>query len=105
MFKAYLMYDSVSNTKRDTLKVSKYLSNCQVIFNVFFFFRKSTKNDCKEREGNIPLGQIPRLLRKQVDSLSFKPYMLVIYLTSHSRCLLLYADLIYHIQMNYFCFL
>lgn len=48
MFKEYLMYDSVSNTKRDTLKVSKYFSNCQVIFNVFFF-RKSTKNDCYER--------------------------------------------------------
>lgn len=49
MFKEYLMYDSVSNTKRDTLKVSKYFPIVKSFLMCVFFFRKSTKNDCKER--------------------------------------------------------
>lgn len=66
MYKEFLMYDSVSNTKRDTLKVSKYFSNCQVIFNEFFFLENPQKMTVKKEERNIPFDQIPRLLRKQV---------------------------------------
>ena len=66
MYKEFLMYNSVSNTKRDTFKVSKYFSNCQVIFNVFFFLENPQKMTVKKEEGKIPFDQIPRLLRKQV---------------------------------------
>ena len=53
---------TVSNTKRDTLKVSKYFSNCQVIFNVWLFFLENPqKMTAKKEEGNIALDQIPRL--------------------------------------------